>query len=274
MQGYIELTENLKGLRITDIDVEASRYLYYSRYWASDSFPESPIIGDIVYRIDRKKLYIFKSSEWSEIDYIDYILSSRDYSLGSIRFLGDQLQATSDGIQWFDCYPALGSQCLWIKNPDLQSFNRKYYILPGQNIVLHSCNHIPIVFTKLSSFRLKVLLTPPVSCGLIRLSDISTSVYYANFFRIDDIFSHSVGIKDGLYIGWGSGNNFASFSIEVNGTTCRYSGVTKYYGTTEYGTVTYSGHCELSGSSWWIGSLRNDESVVLQSIFLGVSRVL
>lgn len=247
-------------------------YLGYSRYVVQDTLPPHPYTGDIVYIPTSKTLLSYSGSDWNEVDYSSLIQQTNDYTRGYVRFSEGQLQVTPNGQDWYDCYPALGNRYLRIQTFDNINFQYIYYILPGQMVVLENCNHIPLALTRLICYHVEILSEPPTQNAMIYISDISSSVYFANAFRGDTTFSYNFGIVDGLYFGWGQNYNFASFSVYIDNGQCFSVGNTKYYGNT-HGAVMYSNNMNLPSNAWWFGTVRNSDSDLLNNPFICIQRI-
>lgn len=238
----------------------------YSRYWCDVAFPETPLNGDIVYREDLKKLYIFEDT-WSEIDYMNHIMKTPEYESGYLRFNNGQLQVSLDGSNWYDCYPALGNQNLYVHpTTDLRIF----YILPGQSVLFPKHEQIPLVLFKNVCYEVEIFTESPEGHCLIKPADISTSVYVSYYLVKDSGFESWSSVFEGIYIGYSNSRCCCSLSLEVDdGMVCRYVCLTSSI-TNLYGVMTAGGHLNMSSNLWWVGQIRNSEhqSVLCRSIYV------
>lgn len=138
---------NIRSL-ITDLQ---NRFETYSRLSVGTSFPASPNHNDLFWNSNELKPYKYdaRTKTWSEIDWKTIVKASPEWQAGRLRInsLTGKLEISPDGTNWYECIPAVGSQTVELATVDNTSFSYKYWIAPGQTVIIRNANHVPIAYT-------------------------------------------------------------------------------------------------------------------------------
>ncbi|RUM51125.1 MAG: hypothetical protein DSY47_00110 [Hydrogenothermus sp.] len=122
----------------------------YSKITVETTFPTSPNYGDLIWRQDLLKLYKYEN-EWVEIDWQSIVRSTPDYHFGNLRINAEKLEISPDGINWYECIPAVGVDTIEIGTIDNTNYQYLYFVAPGTQVIIKNANHIPIVYTSRTS---------------------------------------------------------------------------------------------------------------------------
>ena len=127
-------------------------YSTYSKMKVGNSFPTSPNHSDLFYNQTNNTLWRYDaiSSNWIPIDWQTIIKASPEYQANRLRVnsITGKLEISPDGTTWYECIPAVGNKVIELMTFDNSYFSYKYWIAPGQTVIIRNANHIPIVYTK------------------------------------------------------------------------------------------------------------------------------
>lgn len=112
------------------------------------SFPTSPAESALFYNSTSKSLFKYVKGSWVEIDWQTIVKSSEDWVNGYLRIQGGQLQIRDNQTTpaWYDCIPAVGANTVLLATYDNTNFTQKYWIMPGQTVIIKNANHVPLVY--------------------------------------------------------------------------------------------------------------------------------
>ena len=127
-------------------------YSTYSKMKVGNSFPTSPNHSDLFYNQTNNTLWRYDaiSSNWIPIDWQTIIKASPEYQANRLRVnsITGKLEISPDGTTWYECIPAVGNKTIELMTFDNVNFSYKYWIAPGQIVIIRNANHIPIVYAK------------------------------------------------------------------------------------------------------------------------------
>jgi hypothetical protein len=114
----------------------------YSRIFVDTSFPSNATDYDSFYDINTKKLYLYISGNWQEINWQYLIKSDRLYKEGRLRINNSTgaLEIMSSNTTWYEIIPTLGK----VFTP-ISYTGYAYYIAPGQTYNGISSSVAPII---------------------------------------------------------------------------------------------------------------------------------
>jgi len=132
-------------------DIDPSYFTTYSRLTVATSLPNSPLHGELYYNNTTNKLYKYNQilNIWLELDWRNIITESPEYQANRLRVNNTtgKLEISPDGSSWYECIPAVGNKVIELMTFD-NSYSYKYWIAPGQIVIIRNANHIPIVYAK------------------------------------------------------------------------------------------------------------------------------
>ena len=127
-------------------------YSTYSKMEVGNSFPTSPNHSDLFYNQTNNTLWRYDaiSSNWIPIDWQTIIKASPEYQANRLRVNSTtgKLEISPNGTTWYECIPAVGNKTIELMTFDNSYFSYKYWIAPGQTVIIRNANHIPIVYAK------------------------------------------------------------------------------------------------------------------------------
>ncbi len=110
---------------------------YYSRFLVGSSLPSQPQPNDLFYNINNNTLQKYDPyiRNWVRVDWQSRVRMSSEWIAGRLRINSTtgRLQISPDGINWYDCIPAVGAPVI-----ELQNYNYNYWIAPGQTVIIKS----------------------------------------------------------------------------------------------------------------------------------------
>ena len=121
----------------------------YSAYYVQSTPPSGPAYGTLWYDTTTNKLYKYSDTDWIEIDWQQIVKATPEWQAGTLRVNSGVLQITpNSGTNWYNCYPAVGAKVIELATLDNTSYTYKYWISPGQMVIIRNANHVPIVYAK------------------------------------------------------------------------------------------------------------------------------
>ncbi len=137
------------GSNTTTIDY-ALFNINYTRIFVGTSFPSSATDYDSYYDINAKKLYVYISGNWQEINWQNYIKDDRLYKEGKLRINNTTgaLEIMSSNTTWYEIIPTIGK----VFEP-VSYTGYVYYIAPGQTYNGISSSVAPIIAINNISFK-------------------------------------------------------------------------------------------------------------------------
>jgi len=136
----------------TGLEFDNFSYSTYSKMEVGNSFPTSPNHSDLFYNQTNNTLWRYDaiSSNWIPIDWQTIIKASPEYQANRLRVnsITGKLEISPDGTTWYECIPAVGNKVIELMTIDNTNFSYKYWISPGQIVIIRDANHIPIVYAK------------------------------------------------------------------------------------------------------------------------------
>jgi len=136
----------------TGLEFDNFSYSTYSKMKVGNSFPTSPNHSDLFYNQTNNTLWRYDaiSSNWIPIDWQTIIKASPEYQANRLRVnsITGKLEISPDGTTWYECIPAVGNETTELMTFDNSYFSYKYWIAPGQIVIIRGANHIPIVYAK------------------------------------------------------------------------------------------------------------------------------
>jgi len=136
----------------TGLEFDNFSYSTYSKMKVGNSFPTSPNHSDLFYNQTNNTLWRYDaiSSNWIPIDWQTIIKASPEYQANRLRVnsITGKLEISPDGSTWYECIPAVGNKTIELMTFDNVNFSYKYWIMPGQIVIIRNANHIPIVYAK------------------------------------------------------------------------------------------------------------------------------
>jgi len=136
----------------TGLEFDNFSYSTYSKMKVGNSFPTSPNHSDLFYNQTNNTLWRYDaiSSNWIPIDWQTIIKASPEYQANRLRVnsITGELEISPDGLTWYGCIPAVGNKAIELMTFDSVNFSYKYWIAPGQTVIIRNANHIPIVYAK------------------------------------------------------------------------------------------------------------------------------
>lgn len=143
-----DLLKTWNGVSWVPIGLPGLDLIPYSEIRVGTSFPSSSVDGDTFYNTSTKKMYRSFGGSWFEFNWQELVKAAPEFKINRLRIQNNQLQISPDGINWYDCIPAVGASIFEIKSFDNSSYTNLYYILPGTTVILKNANHVPIVFSQ------------------------------------------------------------------------------------------------------------------------------
>jgi len=135
-----------------ELEFDNFSYSTYSKMKVGNSFPTSPNHSDLFYNQTNNTLWRYDaiSSNWIPIDWQTIIKASPEYQANRLRVnsITGKLEISPDGQTWYECIPAVGNKTIELMTFDNVDFSYKYWIVPGQIVIIRNANHIPIVYAK------------------------------------------------------------------------------------------------------------------------------
>jgi len=135
----------------TGLEFDNFSYSTYSTMKVGNSFPTSPNHSDLFYNQTNNTLWRSDaiSSNWIPIDWQTIIKASPEYQANRLRVNSTtgKLEISPNGTTWYECIPAVGNKTIELMTFD-NSYSYKYWIAPGQIVIIRNANHIPIVYAK------------------------------------------------------------------------------------------------------------------------------
>ncbi len=239
----------------------------YSRLSVGTVEPLTPNHNDLFYNttLNTLKRYDSRTSSWIDIDWQNIIKASPEFISGRLRVNSTtgKLEISPNGTNWFECIPAVGSDTIELATVDNTNFSYKYWVAPGQTVIVRNSNHLPIISIPQNVFdiRIRISSSSAVSAYLLWVGNVSNTSYYAEIIRTDAGANSYIAPYTGHRIGWGGSNglftSFSQFSIVFNNNTVESTGSYKYYDST-YGLITFSNHSAYSTSIHWLGTVRRE----------------
>lgn len=124
----------------------------YSSMSVGTSLPSSPNHNDLFWNSSTLKLYKYdaRTTTWTEINWQDIVKASPEWQAGRLRINSStgKLEISPDGTNWYECIPAVGANAIGLATIDNTGYTYKYWIAPGQTVIIRSANHVPIVYAK------------------------------------------------------------------------------------------------------------------------------
>lgn len=233
----------------------------YSEYYVVSSLQTSPNHGRLNYRTSDNKLFKYNAvtSTWVEIDWVNAIKATPEWIAGKLRVNNGILQITpNSGTNWYDCYPAIGSEQIKIT-----SESYKYYMLPCTSVILQNANSLPIVFAKeletIYSIQFAMHYNADVTQRLI-LSNTTRTCGEAKYYRDGSQLSSSASSSEtSLYICAIRPPSYKTHGetvIIISGTTNQVAAITNHqYTYMGVGMLTNETHASLSSLDYYLGVL-------------------
>jgi hypothetical protein len=148
----IQSTLNSLDARVSALEFDNFSYLTYSKMKVGNSSPTSPNHSDLFYNRTNNTLWRYDaiSSNWIPIDWQTIIKASPEYQANRLRVnsITGKLEISPNGTTWYECIPAVGNKVIELMTFDSSNFSYKYWIAPGQIVIIRNANHIPIVYAK------------------------------------------------------------------------------------------------------------------------------
>ena len=136
----------------TGLEFDNFSYSTYSKMQVGNSFPTSPNHSDLFYNQTNNTLWRYDaiSSNWIPINWQTIIKASPEYQANRLRVnsITGKLEISPNGTTWYECIPAVGNKTIELMTFDNSYFSYKYWIAPGQIVIIRNANHIPIVYAK------------------------------------------------------------------------------------------------------------------------------
>ncbi len=164
----------------------------------------------LFYNINTNKLFRYNINThlWDEIDWKPIVKSSPEWSVGYLRINSStgKLEITNDLASWYECIPAVGSNVIELITVDNTNYTYKYWIGPGQTVIIQNANHIPIVY---SSF------VKPIFNGSFFIRDDTSSSYMLGLKPSNQDVSNSLMhmASGGQYFNYISASRYTGYAF-------------------------------------------------------------
>ncbi len=122
----------------------------YTRIFVGASFPTNALDYDSYYDFYAKKLYVYVSGNWQEINWKEYVKSDRLYKEGKLRINNSTngLEIMTSNTTWYEIVPTIGA----VFTP-ISYAGYIYYIAPGQTFNGFSSSVAPIIAVNNTQYR-------------------------------------------------------------------------------------------------------------------------
>lgn len=230
----------------------------YSRYFISSAgFPSFALHGDLSWRVDIGKLYKYdgNNDKWQEIDWQAYVQKTLDWEIGAIEINPDTGNlVVGPGLE---CLPVIGGSIVLLSDDSY-----KYWIAPGQSVILYDKLRFPIVTTGFCSFDIIIKFGQFDAPEWLLLPGGLTSNVPCVIHYVDSNPSHSVSTYN--YVGHFIGKRSHCFS---KFTFIDYAQYITTFGTAYfidrwtnklYSYYFFSSGGYFSSIPYWIGDIKID----------------
>ncbi len=259
-----------------------SMWLYqespYSRMTVGTTQPTSPNHNDLFYNTSTNALqkYDSRTNRWNTIDWQTIIKASPEFIAGRLRVNSTtgKLEISPNGTNWYECIPAVGSNVIELATIDNTGYSYKYWIAPGQTVIIRNANHIPVVYNSLySSFFVDCRMNAVSGLLGLRPSNSTVSSHYqqlrasggsvGSYESSPSIigFSESGGVNQEMP---------CYFVLTISGTNFSLRSLTHMYGIAWLGII--EGVGTTPATSYWLGTLYNHTGTQFSVNYLTLTR--